>query len=373
MRGTSRLLAVGDRSDDDLHRRRRSGAGRQEGEAEGGHEPEAGAQAGRAQGQGEGAERGQAQAQGAVVDLRSAAAAQADQAGQGTRAGQERDRPPAAHVQGPPGDRELRGAQDRGQRQGGFQGQGQAQARHGRVQAAEDRPQPGGELRLHRRSRGVALHAAVPRRLLHGQGQLHEDRAAGQLHRRRDAAERRRHPDRRRSVQPQRRLQPRSGDHAQGPRARHAGRPRQHQPDPAQRPEPQRVPGLEGADRRHRRRDREAGADLGRDRLQREHPGGDGGADPRRDPVRVGPALHRRHAQAQGRERQQARRARGLPLLPRRPAVEEAADQRPAQALRQDLPRPAPGGHQAVQPVSRLGLHRRQRREHRRAAPAHPQ
>ena len=45
---------------------------------------------------------------------------------------------------------------------------------------------------------------------------------------------------------------------------------REHGPDPAQRPEPQRVPGLERADRRDRRRDRQAGADLGRARLERD-------------------------------------------------------------------------------------------------------
>ena len=66
-----------------------------------------------------------------------------------------------------------------------------------------------------------------------------------------------------------------------------------------------------------------------------------------------------------------ARPARGLPLLPRRPAGRRAGRRRAAQALRQGLPGPAQGRDQAQEPVSRLGLHRLQRPEHRRAAAPH--
>ena len=48
-----------------------------------------------------------------------------------------------------------------------------------------------------------------------------------------------------------------------------------------------------------------------------------------RDPVRGRPPLHRRDAQAQGLGGQQALRAGGLPLLPRRPALERGGDHQP--------------------------------------------
>ena len=103
---------------------------------------------------------------------------------------------------------------------------------------------------------------------------------------------------------------------------------REHQPDPAQRPEPQRVAGLERADRRDRRRDQQAGPDLGRARLERDSPAGTALLIHPAHPVRVRAPLHRRDAQAQGRGGQQARRAGGLPLLPRRPALRRGGDHR---------------------------------------------
>ena len=77
------------------------------------------------------------------------------------------------------------------------------------------------------------------------------------------AAERGQHPGLGGALQPQRRVQPRTGDHAQGPGPRHAGGAREDQPDPAQRSEPQRVAGLEGADRRDRRRRPTSGSRSG--------------------------------------------------------------------------------------------------------------
>ena len=59
------------------------------------------------------------------------------------------------------------------------------------------------------------------------------------------------------------------------------------------------------------------------------------------------PSLHRRDAQPQGRRRRDARRSRGLPLLPRRPALEQGADQRPARPLREHLQEAQEGRHQA--------------------------
>ena len=91
------------------------------------------------------------------------------------------------------------------------------------------------------------------------------------------------------------------------------------------------------ARRRHRRDDRRALADLGRDRLERHLARRDGGADPPGQELHRRPSLHRRDAQPQGRRRRDARRSRGLPLLPRRPALEQGADQRPARPLRQHL------------------------------------
>ena len=102
-------------------------------------------------------------------------------------------------------------------------------------------------------------------------------------------------------------------------------------------------------------------------------PASDRAADPPGDPVRVRAPLHRRHAQAQGRA----------------PATSCAAPEG-FRYYRDDLPSneekindqrkrfekvfrdASQGAGQAHEPLSRLGLHRRQRREHRPADAAHP-
>ena len=129
--------------------------------------------------------------------------------------------------------------------------------------------------------------------------------------------------------------------------------------------------------RRARRGDRcgdgPATADLGRDRLEREHPGGHRPRDPPGGELRLRASLHRRPAQPQGRRRPADRRAGGLPLLPRPASLERRPDQRPALPLRVDLHDIAQRRDPSLEPLPRLGLHRRQRREHRRARAAHSQ
>ena len=189
------------------------------------------------------------------------------------------------------------------------QGQGPAEAQHQGVQAEADRPEPRRRLQLHRRPGGLALHAALPRRLLHGQGQLQLDRP----------------PDR---ASPTRGM-PQNED----------GKPIAAAPynlndgfSPGQ-VITLKVPGLDNPEALTKTNPIPL-ADLSRNESQdskepivvidaetgkrtpiwveidsnastaREHRA----ADPRRDPVRVRAPLHRRHAQAQGRERQQAAR-----------------------------------------------------------------
>ena len=92
--------------------------------------------------------------------------------------------------------------------------------------------------------------------------------------------------------------------------------------------------------------------------------------DPSRAELRLRSALHRGPAKPDAGRlllRGGARGAGRLPLLPRRPAVEGRGDQLPARAVRPRLPEPPRRRDQAVEPVPRVGLHRRERREHRRA------
>ena len=229
------------------------------------------------------------------------------------------------------------------------------------MQAEADRPQPRRDLRLHhpRRRielRGIAVHAAVPRRPAHGRRRQLPHRSPGRLRGRGDAEERPRDTDRLRRLQPQRRLQPRADDRGQGAGAGHAGGARGDRPGSAQparsllrAPQP-------GGRRRHR--DGRPVADLGRDRLERLDPRAHRAAHPPGEELRGRPPLRGRDAQAPRRHRDQARRARGLPLSARRAAGEGAGGRRAAQTLRQGVPRPSPGEDQAPQPLSRLGLHR---------------
>ena len=203
----------------------------------------------------------------------------------------------------------------------------------------------------------------------------HRDRAAGRLHRRGDAAERRRHADRGRAVQPQRRLQPRPGDHPEGPRARQpAGASRSTNPIP-----------LNDLSRNESQDSKEPIVVIDAETGKRvpiwveidsnaSTPDEHRGADPRRDPVRVrATATSSRCASSATRAATSSPRPRASATTATTCRRTKQRDQRPAQALRQDLPRPAQGEGQAGQPLPRLGLHRRQRREHRPAAAAHPQ
>ena len=127
--------------------------------------------------------------------------------------------------------------------------------------------------------------------------------------------------DRRPAVQPQRRLQPGPGDHAQGSRA---STPRRRSRTPI------RCRSTSSAATTSQTSNEpivvidattpQAGSDLGRDRFERDHRQHSRRADPRRHPVQGGASLHRRDAQPQGRQRQDAEGAGRVPLLPRRPA-----------------------------------------------------
>ena len=82
------------------------------------------------------------------------------------------------------------------------------------------------------------------------------------------------------------------------------------------------VPAPERTGRRHRRRDREAMADLGRDRLQRRRSREGGARDPPGGQLRLRPPLHRRPAQPPERRRRRNRSAGRVPLLPRQGPVQ---------------------------------------------------
>ena len=125
-------------------------------------------------------------------------------------------RAPAAHRRGARADHELRGQDPAGEGRR-CEGPGETRARHEAMQAEAGRSQPCRSLRLHRRTRRIAVSPSVPRRLLHNRRSLDPNRSPDRSQDRRDAAERHRHADRRRALPPQRRLQPRAGDPA--PRA----------------------------------------------------------------------------------------------------------------------------------------------------------
>ena len=153
-------------------------------------------------------------------------------------------------------------------------------------------------------------------------------------------------------------------DPAQGAGDRHHGRRSRDRRGADQPPAP--VPALERAGRRDRRDDREALADLGRDRLQRHRSGEGGPRDPPGGQLRPPPPLHRRPPRPPQRRRRTDRSARRVPLLPRQRPLQAAGDQRPPQALQGHLQDPAPGRDRPARPLPGLGLHRRQRPEQRR-------
>ena len=303
--------------------------------------------------------------EGEVADLRRprVGEAGADQAG-----------PPAGALgQAPAAEADRRGARCRlGVRGAGPAGArrrqpegARADPRHTRLRPAADRPQPGRRVRLRRPARRIALPAPLPGRLLHRRRSRQPHRQARGSAVGGDAREQVGHPHRRAAVRPQRRLQPRAVDRAQGSRTGHAGGARRHRPGAAQ---PSRA--LRGARcARHgdRRPDRRALADLGRARLQRDQPSEDGVDDQPGGQLRLRASLHRRAARPADPGRRRDRRPRGIPLLPRRPALVRGPDRGPAPALRLHLRHAARRRDSAVEPLSRLGLHGRQRREHRRA------
>ena len=129
----------------------------------------------------------------------------------------------------------------------------------------------------------------------------------------------------------------------------------------------------DAADRRDRRRHRQALADLGRDRLQRDEPGEHRAADPPGEQLRLRAPLHRRAAQPEDGRRPDDPGARGLPLLPRRAALrlERAINAAARSASRRSSRRLRKAGIKRHEPLPGLGLHGRQRREHRRADAAH--
>ncbi len=129
---------------------------------------------------------------------------------------------------------------------------------------------PRRRVRLRRPAAGLAVPAALPRRLLHGRGRDHPHRPPGGPEDAGDARQHRRRARRGRPVQPQRRVQPRAVDRAQGARPGHARGACGHRPGGAQPPRP--LLRARRAGGRDRRRDRRALADLGRDRLERDEP-----------------------------------------------------------------------------------------------------
>ena len=101
-------------------------------------------------------------------------------------------------------------------------------------------------------------------------------------------------------------------------------------------------------------------------------PRGHGAPDQPGEELRLGPPLHRRPSQPEDRRRGHDRGARRIPLLPRpaaRPS-EPAINQRRGHFERifQTLRK---AGIERHEPLSRLGLHRRQRLEHRPARAPH--
>ena len=156
----------------------------------------------------------------------------------------------------------------------------------------------------------------VAERLLHRRRPEHRHGEAFEPEPARDAAQRRRHPDRPDRLQPQRRVLARRADRHEGARARHAGGARAHEPRRPDRPRPLRGSG--GAGRRARRVDRSSGIRSGSSSTARTPPRELAAARRHHAPrasggqLRRGPPLHRRASVPQGRDRRayRARRRR---------------------------------------------------------------
>ena len=187
---------------------------------------------------------------------------------------------------------------------GAKQGQGRAEAQHQGVQAEADRPQPRRRLRLHRRpgrARSACCRSPTTttrsRTSSTATGRRVDFTDAG------DAAEPGGTPIAAAPYNLNDGFSPGQVITLKVPGLDTPEALAKHEPDPAQRPEPQRVAGLEGADRRHRRRDRASGCRSGsRSTRNATHA--------RRSTAvlihaatqfEAGPPLHRRHAQPQGR------------------------------------------------------------------------
>ena len=170
----------------------------------------------------------------------------------------------------------------------------QTSHRHRRARAAprllaRGRRREQGQVDDLRRRRPALLPAAVAEQPLHGLQHRHRDAAPGPPAGG-DAGECRRQADRALPVHAQRRVLARRAvpDLRPGPRPQAHGRGADHRP--AQLHRPQR------ADRRDRRRDAEAPADLGRARRGRAAQLGAAADDPPGQEPRRGPPLHRRAA-----------------------------------------------------------------------------
>ena len=239
------------------------------------------------------------------------------------------------------------------------------------LRAAAGRPQPRRGLRLHRPAGRIALHAAVPERLPHGRRSL-DRRRAGAI-----------------------------DFHAAAMPDNAAGKPI----DPA----PYglsdgfspgetilvRVPGLDNPDAlaatdaapiNHIGRyaepdapvvvidaaDRRAPADLGRDRLERDQPREHPARDPPGDATSPpGTATSSRCATCAAATARVIPAPEGFRYFRDDLPSERGGDQRPPRALRVDLRAAARLRDPALEPLPRLGLHRRQRREQRPPRPAH--
>ena len=160
-------------------------------------------------------------------------------------------------------------------------------------------------------------------------------------------------------LQPRGRVQPGRDDRAQGARPRHAGGVREDGRRADHRPRPHLR--QQGADRGDQRPHRASPADLGRARLQRRVAGGHGAADPPRQELQRGRALHRGPAQAARRRRQAAARAACVPALPRLDQDRLASVRAPPLAHGGHLLAARPRRHQARLALPGLGLHRGER------------
>ncbi len=193
-------------------------------------------------------------------------------------------------------------------------------------------------------------------RLLHEAGSPQRDRPPREPRGRVHAAQQGRPPVRRHGVQPRRRLQPRPGDHHQGARPRQSGRLPAHRRGADHRHGPLIRPPRPGG--RHRREDEAPPPHLGRDRLQRHHPGGRVAPDPSRRELQGGPPLHRGAAQPEGRLGQDDPRGAGLPALPRPEATPTSRRSSAAAGTWSRCSGPCGrAGHRSPRPLPRLGLH----------------